>query len=348
MDIPETTVWQQLPPILLPSPIMALAHGPDGLWAGGIGGVAWRPADGAWEPRLSGLPLTAVAALTYADGWLLAGGAEGIARSGDGGLTWQLGKTESATQLTAIVASPRFAKDGTALAATLGDGILRTTNAGRTWELANFGLEDFEVTALAWETGDIVLVGTASGLYRSPNAGRAWRVISGGGLPVAALAFLPNGAVMAALEEDGLLRATDGGIRWTAHGSLPTDTLATALLATPAGTLLLGTANHGLLRSTDEGETWNQVAQGVTLSLTSDSANQGRLYAGTDSGLLTSVDDGATWQPEAMPPIHDLRRLLIVDGTPLVAGPQTGMVRYHSGAGWETLPEHPSPLTALS
>ena len=85
MDIPETMVWQQLPPILLPSPIMALAHGPDGLWAGGIGGVAWRPADRAWEPRLSGLPLTAVAALTYADGWLLAGGAEGIARSGDGG-----------------------------------------------------------------------------------------------------------------------------------------------------------------------------------------------------------------------------------------------------------------------
>jgi hypothetical protein len=84
---------------------MALACGPEGLWAGGIGGVAWRPTGGVWEPRLSGLPLTTVAALTYADGWLLAGGAEGIARSDDGGLTWQLGQSESTAQVSAIVAS---------------------------------------------------------------------------------------------------------------------------------------------------------------------------------------------------------------------------------------------------
>jgi photosystem II stability/assembly factor-like uncharacterized protein len=347
VNFQSATEWQQFPPVSIPTPVLALAEGDNGLWVGGLGGVAWRPTNRAWETRLSDLPLTRVAALSYAGGWLLAGGAEGIARSSDGGLTWRLGKTDSRAQVTAIVASPRFATDGTALAATIGDGILRTSDAGRTWDWANFGLEDFEVMALAWAKGDTILAGTASGLYRSPNGGRAWRLIDGG-LPVAALAFLPNGGVVAALEEERLLRSEDGGIRWTAHSRLPEGVLATALLATPAGMLLLGTATHGLLRSTDEGESWSQADQHATLTFLNGSAELGELYAGTDGGLLASIDDGVTWQPETVPPIHDLRRLFIVGGRPLLAGPHTGMVRYHPEMGWSMLPEAPAPLTAAS
>jgi photosystem II stability/assembly factor-like uncharacterized protein len=160
------------------------------------------------------------------------------------------------------------------------------------------------------------------------------------------LAFLPYEVTIVALEEAGLLRAMAGGSRWEVHGTLPAGTLATALLATPAGTLLLGTANHGLLRSTNGGKTWTQVAEVVALALLNVEDSRS-LYVGTTSGLLVSGDDGATWQPEPTPPTHDWRRLLIIEGVPLVAGPYSGLVRYQPAVGWEIL-EAPSPLLALS
>jgi photosystem II stability/assembly factor-like uncharacterized protein len=128
---------------------------------------------------------------------------------------------------------------------------------------------------------------------------------------------------------------------------MPAGTLATALLATPSGTLLLGTAGHGLLRSTNGGKTWQKVAEIAVLSL-SYGEHSKNLYVGTNSGLLVSKDDGITWQPEPTPPIHDWRRLLMVEASPLVAGPYSGLVRYQPVTGWKILPETPSPLLALS
>jgi photosystem II stability/assembly factor-like uncharacterized protein len=346
LSFSETTTWQHLSPILLPSPILALASGPDGLWAGGLGGVAWYSHEGEWQPRLSGLPLTVITALTYAGGWLLAGGVEGLARSPDGGLTWQLAKTQDATRFAAIVTSPRFLEDTTALAATASDGILRSTDAGLTWTPVNFGLQDFEMTSLAWGPDDNVLAGTVGGIYRSPNGGRAWRTTAGSEeLPIAALAYLPDNIVLAALEEGGLLRSTDGGVHWSAFGSLPQDILAAALQVTPAGSLLLGTFSHGLLRSVDGGQTWAQVADEVILSLT---VGPETLYAGMDHGLLTSLNDGATWQPVSSPPLHDLRRLFVTGSNLLVAGPHSGVMRYQTASEWARLQDVPLPLTALS
>jgi hypothetical protein len=99
-----TPNWHRHPPIAIPSPILSVLPGPNGVIAGGLGGVA-RYDERGWHPLLPGLPLTSVTALALAGETLLAGGTGGIALS------------------------PAFAEDGTALAATLDNGVLRSAAA---------------------------------------------------------------------------------------------------------------------------------------------------------------------------------------------------------------------------
>jgi photosystem II stability/assembly factor-like uncharacterized protein len=343
--------WNYFPQIIVPTPVLALVAGPGGLWASGPGGVAWHAADNEWRSRISGLPLTDVAALIYAGGWLIAGGAEGIARSPNGGVSWQSADIQGgATGVASMVASPNFNQDTTALAATLGGGIMRTEDAGKTWKPATFGLQDFEVTALAWGAGETVLAATADGIYRSPNGGRAWRLCPGSeGSIIAALAFLPNGDALAALEVGGLLRSTDGGQTWEPFSDLPENLEATALFITHDGVVLLGTIEN-VLRSVDGGQTWDTILDMPVYTFAADDSS---VYAGTSEGIVGLWADMAAnldileWRTLRRPPLHDLRRLLIIDGRPLVAGIRSAPVTY-LGNAWSALENVPLPLTALA
>ncbi len=341
----QSASWRHLPPVTVEFPVTALACSSGGLWAGGAGGVAWLPEDSIWQARVSGLALTAIGALAYAGGWLFAGGAEGIARSRDGGQSWHLADAPGARgPVAAFAVSPHFAEDTTILAATIGNGVRRSDDAGKTWEPASFGLHDREVTALAWGPGELLVAGTANGIYRSANGGRAWRAAAGSdSLAIACLAFLADGVAVAVTEEGVLLRGADGGVRWTSHGELPEGIVATAILPLRNDVLLLATASHGMLLSLDGGTVWAEVADGEMLALARCSET---LYAGTTAGLLRSQDGGATWAMVPSPPVHDLRRLVVVGDSVLLAGRFSGVVRYDPTRGWTQEPA-PAPLTAL-
>lgn len=338
--------WHQYPPIMLASPTLALATGHHGTWAGGYGGVAWYGDDGQWQTLVSGLPVMSVAALAYAGGWLLAGGAGGIARSHDRGQSWELTNIQGDTgAVTAIAASPAFESDTTLLAATLGNGVLRSTDAGTTWMPAPIGLQSVDVTALLWLSGEQVLAATDDGIYRSTTAGRTWRGCTGSdGAPIAGLTALPDGSVLAAVELGGILRSDDRGSTWSRWGDLAPETQATALLAAD-NVVLLGTVDHGLLRSLDCGVTWSVVAEGLVLALASGTAE---VLAGIEDRVLRSVDQGATWSVLPQPPLHDLRRLFLHDGAPLLVGTHDAAVRYDASAGWTPLDAAPMPLVGFA
>lgn len=350
--------WRAWPPIVVATPVLALVAGPDGLWAGGVGGVAWQPREreeradrddrDAWQAREAGLPLSAVAALAVADGWLLAGGAEGIARSRDGGRTWQRAVVPGDIDpVAAIAISPRFSEDGVALAATLGGGILRSDDAGQNWQPVTFGLHEWEVTGLAWGADEAVLAATTDGIYRSPNAGRAWRPADGTeGASVAAVAFLPDGSALAALETGGLLRSPDGGGSWEADPGTE-GIQGTVLLATSNG-VLLGTAGDGVLRSADGAAPWEPPRGDTAGEILALAAGPSDLYAGTPDGLIMSADAGLSWRTVPPPPVHDLRQLRFAGGRLLVAGPHTGILRQRDGEGWEPLDQAPRPLSLLA
>lgn len=332
------------PPINLPAPVLVLAAGAEGVWAGGTGGIA-RYHEGRWVPYLAGLPLTGIGGLALAEGWIFVGGVEGLARSGDGGASWQLATLHgTASSIAAIAASPGFAQDHAALAATLDGGVLRTENAGESWAASNFGLSDFEVTALLWLSADVVLAGTNGGVYRSPNGGRAWRAAGGSeGQPVAALVQLPAGGVLAALENGGFLLSADGA-NWTAQASnLPADTQPSALIVTDDGSLILGAANGGIFRSVDGGASWQMVHSSEVFAL---AANGGQVCAGTGTGLLVSTDGGSSFAPASPSPLHDLRRLLLYNGQPLVYGRYSGALYYDDA--WKPVTDLAPPLSLIA
>lgn len=160
-----TDAWRDLPAIDLPSPVLALVTIAGVVWAGGFGGVATSANGRDWSPGGPGLPLGSVTAMAAGEGVLFAGGEGGLARSVDGGRTWLSTSLPDRTGIvSAIAISSLFPDDGTALAGTLDNGVLRSTDSGQTWERSSFGLVSDEILALVWGTGDTVLAATSTGL----------------------------------------------------------------------------------------------------------------------------------------------------------------------------------------
>ncbi len=363
METMTKNIWQPLPKIVLPSPVFTLAAGHNGIWAGGTGGVAWYPGpvqesidqpgneDGSrWQTRNSALQISLVTALTYIEGLLLAGSIEGIAYSQDEGRHWRQADLEDGVAaITAFALSPHFSVDHTAVAATIENGILRTDDGGLSWTNASFGLENFEVTALAWFTGSTVLAATSDGIYRSSNAGRAWRrVYAGEELGIDTIAYLSDKILLATMENGDLLRSVDSGTHWSIDESGLHDIHILSLLIPPTQhsreTLFVGTFERGLLCSHDAGQHWETVYNDVVLSLI---ASDTTLYAGTNTGISVSVDAGQTWRGLPYPPIHDLRHLFVYKGQPLLSGAYAGVTHY-TGFDWQILTGLPQILTATA
>ena len=357
-------LWRQLSLPVVPMPVYALAVNREQLWAGGLGGVASYALTGTqeelanqWEPGVAALPLSAVTALLALDEVLLAGGSEGIACSYDRGQSWRQAELDDGlASITALAASPDFAHDRRALAATLATGILRTDDGGRTWMNASFGLESLEVNALCWADQATVLAATSAGIYRSRDAGRSWRrlyeSVDGEGREVEALAVHPAGTLLAALASGELLLSRDNGKHWEI--SLPEPgAQALSLCVTATGALLYGTLEHGLLRSEDVGKTWQTVyTQAIHTGIafrsrvSAESTEAVPLYIGSDIGVSVSYDDGCSWRELSCPPLHDLRHVLARQDHLLLTGIYTGAVEATSAQTWRPLEDVPPLLGA--
>lgn len=367
----ERTPWRQLPDADLATPVLALAADGDLLWLGGVGGLRCLDAAGP-APAGGGGPgiapvLTSVAAICRSGRWLVAGGAEGIVRQRDD--QYELADVQgSGAPVAALLAirtvagTERDDDTGVLLAGTLGDGVLRSLDRGRSWAPVSFGLDDHEVSALCVGPAGGVLAGTADGIYAATASVKAWRRCAGTqGVAVAAIAYADD--LLAAVSESGqALTSRDGGRTWTPGGTVQGQ--VTAMVGLPGGTLIVGTTDAGLWRSLDAGLTWLQAAgsdaaavavadDGLPRAVFCLAPHAGAVYAGTAGGLVASTDAGATWRHVQAPPTHDLDRLLVVGGRPVVAGARSGVVRLrpgpdHAASTWSALADTPFPLTAVA
>ncbi len=163
-------------------------------------------------------------------------------------------------------------------------------------------------------TGNTVFTFTNRTVYRSTNFGDTWTRLPVGGLAgdIRNLAVARgNGDRLALIAEGGeILLSDDGGMSWTAAGSLPnhagrlshiafnpvdSDTLYVASVAPVKG------ASH-LWRSNDHGATWTAIdtaanfPRGVPVNVVAGDPGDGKtLYAGTHLGLYKSSDGGKNW-----------------------------------------------------
>lgn len=213
----------------------------------------------SWLPEQD-LPTLAIAS---AGNVLLAGINGGVARSQDGGASWEAHQFRAPAPLvTCLALSRNFAEDGCALAGAFEDGVFRSADRGETWRAVNHGLFDHSIYALAlsphFADDGVVYVGTGSGIYRSENGGRLWwdLTMPAGDETVLSLALGESGALYAGCEAHGLLCSSDGGESW--ETLLETSGAVNGVLVT-AGGVIVAQVDDGALLSRDDGANWSEA-----------------------------------------------------------------------------------------
>jgi photosystem II stability/assembly factor-like uncharacterized protein len=181
--------------------VTALATRGDQAWAGTLEGL-WRSPDGGatWQPADAGLSVRHVRSLALypglaGDAGLLLAGTEpaAIFASHDAGVTW----TESAdvarlrdARAWSLPYSPAagcvrgFASttgSPTLYAAVEVGGVLRSDDAGATWQLLDGGVHpDVHAVAQPPDAPDLVYAATGGGSFRSQDGGQSWDLIGEG------------------------------------------------------------------------------------------------------------------------------------------------------------------------
>lgn len=246
--------------------ILSLSQYENTLWAAGPEGLFQVEDD-----QLTAVtqPQAELACCAVTDSNVLVGGApHGVAFTPDGGQFWQAAWMDGVSgPVLCMAVDPKVQETGVVLAGSAEGGILRSPNRGRSWNVCNFGLQDYTVLSLAWAPAppaahwpqwDVVFAGTESGLYRSPNGGLGWRRVDGFENVAQVIAVSPgfheDGLVLVGTEDAGLWRSEDGGRSFALVDGAPDR--VDALTAVPGGWLL--SDERGLKHSAD-GLNWSAV-----------------------------------------------------------------------------------------
>lgn len=215
---------------------------------------------------------------------------------------WQtLGPDDDGTVLSLTFAS---SKPSVVYAGTLGGGISRSIDGGRTWVAANAGLTNPIVGALAVSQQDYrrVWAATEGGLFRSVDAGYTWiRVFTE---QVDAVAVDPDNASIVYIgTRDRMFRSGNGGATWIPMGEtlVPFETRfwVPALVVAPSRTQTLYAAyrgaRSGIFKSENGGIAWSRIYSGTIFRLAVDPRDPETLWASDRQGILLTTDAGATW-----------------------------------------------------
>ncbi|MFT5193338.1 MAG: photosystem II stability/assembly factor-like uncharacterized protein [Cellvibrionaceae bacterium] len=313
------------------------------------------------NPVVHEIPFASVHAVALAGDTLLAAGLPAnLIYSGDGGKHWLRATIEGADRpFTSLAPSPNILHDGVVLAGTAGQGIMRSSDGGRFWEFATFGLDDYNVLVVAcapvWNADqndqEIALAGTADGIFQSPNGGRAWRKCQAPDGATDAIVqsicfspdFVNHQQVFAGTEMHGLLISTDAGLNWTQHDGLPADLSITALLVVDKK--LVAAAGSGeVYTSADLGQTW-QLQQKLPFPITClVQAGESCIAGLVDGGLIKlDLDQADVPSEEISGALRRFDQLDITAGDWHVEEPGVG--RWHSsnnGASWQAIEETPT------
>lgn len=246
-----------------------------------------RSEDGGqkWLAAGFGLPTFEVNALLWlTDEVVLAGTAEGLARSINGGRAWRPMRETEDLVVVALAALP----DGTLLAALEEGSLLGSSRDGTRWE--PFGDLPAGVSCSSlWTTprGALLLSSPEQGLLRSDDRGERWERV----LDELVLACAMDEETVYAGTATGVSRSSDAGRTWQ---TLPTPPLYDLhRLHLLHGRLLLSGAQTGLLRETRDG--WQPI-ESFPSPLTGVFVHDRDLFVASAQGLRRSRDGGQSWQ----------------------------------------------------
>lgn len=194
--------------------------------------------------------------------------------------------------------------DGRVMLVASSDGILRSTDAGKSWRLTT-GWEVIDVRTFAFhpENPDEVYASTCWGPLRSTDGGATWTPTQAGlnllYCQTIIADVLEPGRVLLGTE-DGIYVSNDGAKTWSRTDSPPATALRMIQSVTEPKLLLAGTEGRGAWLSRDGGRSWRQTdpasAHANLYAAAIDPHEAGRLaVGGWGVGVRISTDGGATW-----------------------------------------------------
>ena len=295
---------------------------------------------------LSSGRVTAVAVDPNDTNTVYLGAAEGgIWKTTDGGLNWTpLTDQQASLAIGSLAIDPNnsssiYAGTGEGnfnVDAYYGAGVLKSTDAGKTWTMTPGPFVGLPIAAIAVSpsNGQDVMAGSVFSIYVSNDGGQTW---SGNGFvpgEVTSLVYDPTSTNIAYAAvgapfsgSAGVYQTTDGGQTWTPVNG----TGATALPLTNAGRTALamdpsspktlyaglqnasGTTNPllGVYKTTDGGLTWNQISSVGYCSkqcwynnVVAVSPTNPSLLVGGGVSASYSTDGGVTWT--SLPPFGNV------------------------------------------
>jgi hypothetical protein len=217
--------------------------------------------------------------------------AGGIAFSQNGGSTWTTRTAQDTPEDGWIYFTRAFGAD---LYAGARIGLLKSSDAGRTWTLLS-GIPKWSYIGIFDREGSKLVGGSNAGLYVSTDAGVSFTQ------------------------------------RTVANSGLPTNSLnnSSFSLSLAAGKIYLGTTS-GLSISSNDGASWTTLttAQGLPSNTVNRVLVEGQsIYAGTPAGLAMSTDGGASWTTktvsDGLPSLNV--KGVVRSGTTLVASTAAGL-----------------------
>jgi photosystem II stability/assembly factor-like uncharacterized protein len=210
-----------------------------------------------------------------------------------------------------------------------GEGVVKSTDGGRSWSGANDGLENLYVGSLFMHPSnpDLLLAGTGNnqyydhaGIYLSTDGGVSWHQVGAAGDVINSVEFARSDPAIAyAASNAAVYRSTDEGRTWTmasgggaagwgapgVRAGFPVD-----LEVDPRDPNRLFANNYGggNFLSVDGGRTWSVASTGYSgaqvRDVAVDPSDSASVYAAARSGLFSSADGGLHWDGMAREPVR--------------------------------------------
>jgi photosystem II stability/assembly factor-like uncharacterized protein len=231
-----------------------------------------------------------------------------LASSGDNGRTWEtVASARGVSSFDALLADPFEPRTFYASSRT---GVLKSTDAGKTWQDANRGLTGLWVNAVALDPPRTIYAATRWGRFCSVDAGKSWKRIGESLHEVRGLAVDPESAFTfysatplddQSLAGPHLLKSRyfySSGVLRETEGEAPEQGYTCVVVDPRSPRTVWAGSVRGLRRSTDAGATWPSAGlenEEIT-SLAIDPRNSSVVYAASkNGGVFKTTDGGENW-----------------------------------------------------
>jgi photosystem II stability/assembly factor-like uncharacterized protein len=239
----------------------------------------------------------------YVGYWEVHGAGGGVARSRDGGATFELLEGIAGQPVKALSVAP---SDPGSLVAGTRDGVFRSKDAGRTWARispeGDAELKNIDSIAIDPGDPDVIYAGTWHLPWKTTDGGRTWKGVHTGMIDDSDVMTLTidrrSSRIVYATACSGIYRSADAALRWTKLRGIPGSSRRTRAFAqhpTRLDTFYAGTT-EGLWTTDDGGVSWRLLTSQKLVVNALMVGRDGTVLVGSEgAGVLRSDDGGRTF-----------------------------------------------------